>query len=75
VVIYESWQTLSAILCIGPYLPRRFKLHKIKPQNVRMMISFAGYIGVQKYQNYFSRDLARIILETLVEDGVGWNQF
>jgi hypothetical protein len=39
------------------------------------MISFAGYIGVQKYQNYFSRDLARIILETLVEDGVGWNQF
>jgi hypothetical protein len=39
------------------------------------MISFAGYIGVQKYQNYFSRDLARSILETLVEDGVGWNQF
>ncbi len=39
------------------------------------MISFVGYIGVQKYQNYFSRDLARSILETLVEDGVGWYQF
>jgi hypothetical protein len=74
VVIYESWQTLSAILCIGPYLPRRFNLHK-KKQNVRLMISFVGYIGVQKYQNYFSRDLARSILETLVEDGVGWYQF